>query len=321
MPRIALEITEIRTNRRRSRDIESEQIDSGSMGEPVSLDPDLDVPRGVPSVRHRVVKVRETDVSACQDHLAVEEPLEIRLAGINLTVTMRTPGEDEELVAGFLFSEGVIGGADDLDVIARYRGPDGDPDDGNVMNVLLKGDLRVAKDRLRRNFVASSSCGLCGKATIDAIRAALPAVQSNLVITIDRVIGLTAAMHEAQSTFEKTGGLHAAGLFDADGRLIVLREDIGRHNAVDKVIGHMVLARRVPLDRHVLMVSGRVSFEIVQKALTARVPVIAAVSAPSSMAVQMALAADMTLIGFVRNGGFNLYAGAHRVVPGVAELV
>jgi len=287
----------------------------------MSLDPNLEVPRGVPAVRHRVVKVRDHAVSECQDHLAVEEPLEIRLGGVNLSVTMRTPGDDEELVAGLLFSEGIIGGADDLDVIARYRGPDGDPDDSNVMNVLLKGDSRVARERLRRNFVASSSCGLCGKATIDAIRAALPAVQSNLVITIDRVIGLTAAMHEAQSTFEKTGGLHAAGLFDAEGRLIVLREDIGRHNAVDKVIGHMMLARRLPLDRHVLMVSGRVSFEIVQKALTARIPVIAAVSAPSSMAVQMSLAADMTLIGFVRNGGFNLYAGAHRVVPGVAELV
>ena len=234
---------------------------------------------------------------------------------------MRTPGEDEELIAGFLFSEGIIAGADDLDVLARYRGPDGDPDEGNVMNVLLKGDARVAKERLRRNFVASSSCGLCGKATIDSIRASLPPVQSDLVISVDRLNRLGAAMHDAQATFEKTGGLHAAGLFDADGRLIVLREDIGRHNAVDKVIGHMVLSRGVPLDRHVLMVSGRVSFEIMQKALTARIPVIAAVSAPSSMAVQMALAADMTLIGFMRNGGFNLYAGAHRLAPSVAELV
>jgi FdhD protein len=286
----------------------------------MSLDPDLEVPRGVPSVRHRVLKFRGQTASEHQDDLAVEEPLEIRLAGASLSVTMRTPGEDEELVAGFLFSEGIIAGADDLDVVARYRGPDGDPDDGNVMNVLLKGDARVAKERLRRNFVASSSCGLCGKATIDAIRAALPAVQSNLVISVDRLNSLAAAMHQAQSTFEKTGGLHAAGLFDADGRMLVLREDIGRHNAVDKVIGHMVLARGVPLDRNVLMVSGRVSFEIVQKALTARIPVIAAVSAPSSMAVQMALAADMTLIGFVRNGGFNLYAGAHRVT-GAAELV
>jgi FdhD protein len=287
----------------------------------MSLEPDVEVPRGVPSVRHRVVKVREQGAEECQDHLAVEEPLEIRLGGVSLSVTMRTPGEDEELVAGFLFSEGIIASADDLDVVARYRGPDGDPDDGNVMNVLLKGDARVAKDRLRRNFVASSSCGLCGKATIDAIRVTLPAVQSDLVISVDRLNRLGAAMHDAQLTFEKTGGLHAAALFDADGRLIVLREDIGRHNAVDKVIGHMMLARRVPLDRNVLMVSGRVSFEIVQKALTARIPMIAAVSAPSSMAVQMALAADMTLVGFVRNSGFNLYAGAHRVTPSVAELV
>ena len=286
----------------------------------MSLEPDLEVPRGVPAVRHRVVKVRDHGASECLDHLAVEEPLEIRLGGTSLTVTMRTPGEDEELVAGFLFSEGIIVGADDLDVIARYRGPDSDPDDANVMNVILKGDMRVARDRLRRNFVASSSCGLCGKATIDAIRATLPPVQSNLIISVERLKRLGAAMHDAQSTFEKTGGLHAAGLFDADGRLIVLREDIGRHNAVDKVIGHQVLARAVPLDRHVLMVSGRVSFEIMQKALTARIPVIAAVSAPSSMAVQMALAADMTLIGFARNGGFNLYSGAHRV-PSVTESV
>jgi FdhD protein len=286
----------------------------------MSLEPDLEVPRGVPAVRHRVVKVRDHGASECLDHLAVEEPLEIRLGGISLTVTMRTPGEDEELVAGFLYSEGVIAGADDLDVIARYRGPDGDPDDANVMNVILKGDMRVARDRLRRNFVASSSCGLCGKATIEAIRATLPPVQSDLVISVERLKQLGAAMHDAQSTFEKTGGLHAAGLFDADGRMIVLREDIGRHNAVDKVVGHEVLARRVPLDRHVLMVSGRVSFEIMQKALTARIPVIAAVSAPSSMAVQMALAADMTLIGFARNGGFNLYSGAQRV-PSVTQLV
>jgi FdhD protein len=287
----------------------------------MSLDPDQEIPRGVPVVRQRVVKVREQSAAECLDYLAVEEPLEIRLGGISLSVTMRTPGEDEELVAGFLYSEGVITGADDLDLIARYRGPDGDPDDGNVMNVLLKGDVRVAKDRLRRNFIASSSCGLCGKATIEAIRATLPPVRSDLVISIARLNRLATTMHDAQSTFEKTGGLHAAGLFDADGRLLVLREDIGRHNAVDKVIGHRVLARAVPLDRHVLMVSGRVSFEIMQKALAARIPVVAAVSAPSSMAVQMALAADMTLIGFVRNGGFNLYTGAHRVVPRVTELV
>src|SRR5207245_1057462 len=183
----------------------------------MSLDPDLKVPRGVPAVRHRVAKVRDHVASECQDHLAVEEPLEIRLGGISLSVTMRTPGEDEELVAGFLFSEGIIAGADDLDVLARYRGPDGDPDEGNVMNVLLKGDARVAKERLRRNFVASSSCGLCGKATIDSIRASLPPVQSDLVISVDRLNRLGAAMHDAQATFEKTGGLGAVQHGGPDG--------------------------------------------------------------------------------------------------------
>ena len=276
-------------------------------------DPDLEVPRGVPSVRHRVVKVRDHEISECQDHLAVEEPLEIRLGGISLSVTMRTPGDDEELVAGFLFSEGIIAGADDLDVVARYRGPDGDPDDGNVMNVLLKGDARVAKDRLRRNFVASSSCGLCGKATIDAIRAALPPVQSDLVISVDRLNRLSATMHDAQSTFEKTGGLHAAGLFGADGGMIVLREDIGRHNAVDKVIGAMLIDERLPLEGYALAVSGRTSYEIIQKAWLAGIGLVCAVSAPSSLAIDLAEEAGITLLGFARDGGFNLYTHPDRL--------
>jgi FdhD protein len=268
-----------------------------------------------------VVKVAGHGASDCQDHLVVEEPLEIRLGGMSLAVTMRTPGEDEDLVTGFLFSERVISTADDVDVIARYRAPEGDPDAGNVMNILLKGDARVARELLRRNFVASSSCGLCGKVTIDAIRASLPPVDADVTVPGDLFPRLAQAMGEAQPTFEKTGGLHAAGLFDLDGRLIVLREDIGRHNAVDKVIGHMVRTRQLPLDRHVLMVSGRASFEIMQKALTARIAVVAAVSAPSSLAVQMAITADMTLVGFVRQGGFNIYAGAHRVATPVAALV
>jgi FdhD protein len=284
-------------------------------------DPRPDVLGGASAVTHTVVKVEGRRAVECEDHLAVEEPLEIRLAGMSLAVTMRTPGDDEELVAGFLFSERVISTAADLDVIARYRIPESDPDSGNVMNVLLKGDPRVARERLRRNLVASSSCGLCGKVTIDAIRVSLPRIESDVVVPRGLVPRLAQVMGAAQPTFEKTGGLHAAGLFDAEGRLIVLREDIGRHNAVDKVIGHMVLARRLPLDRHILMVSGRASFEIMQKALTARIPVVAAVSAPSSMAVQMAVDADMTLVGFVRSGGFNIYAGAHRVARDVAELV
>ena len=286
----------------------------------MSLESDSEVPRGLPAVGQWIVKVDGRGASHCQDYVAVEEPLEIRLGGLTLSVTMRTPGADEELVAGFLLSEGVIGGAEDLDVIARYRGPDADPTLGNVMNVLLKGDPRVAKERLRRNFVTSSSCGLCGKAMIDAIRSSLPPVESELTVPIERFHQLAPLMNEAQTTFEKTGGLHAAGLFDADGHLVVLREDIGRHNAVDKVIGHMVLAGTASLSQHLLFVSGRASFEIVQKALVARIPVVAAVSAPSSMAIETARAAHMTLVGFLRNGGFNIYAGARRVVGVVAEL-
>jgi FdhD protein len=286
----------------------------------MSLEPSLEVP-AVGSVERAVVRVRTSQTSTSVDHVAVEEPLEIRLAGMSLAVTMRTPGHDEELVAGFLHSERVITEADDLDVIAPYRAADSEANPGNVMNVLLARNADLARERLRRNFVASSSCGLCGKVTIDAIRAELPPVVSDLSVPAEIFHRLERAMGRAQATFERTGGLHAAGLFDADGTLLVLREDIGRHNAVDKVIGHMLLSRRLPLDHHILMVSGRASFEIMQKALVARIPMVAAVSAPSSLAVEMAVAAEMTLVGFVRAGGFNIYAGAERVRLGDAERV
>jgi FdhD protein len=286
----------------------------------MSLEPSLEVP-AVGSTERAVVRVRGSEASTSIDHVAVEEPLEIRLAGMSLAVTMRTPGHDEELVAGFLHSERVITEADDLDVIAPYRAADDEANAGNVLNVLLARNADLARERLRRNFVASSSCGLCGKVTIDAIRAELPPVVSDLRVPAEIFARLERAMGRAQATFERTGGLHAAGLFDADGTLLVLREDIGRHNAVDKVIGHMLLARRMPLDRYILMVSGRASFEIMQKALMARIPMVAAVSAPSSLAVEMAAAAEMTLVGFVRAGGFNIYTGAERVRLGAAEPV
>src|SRR5215475_16205188 len=265
----------------------------------MGLDLMLDVANGASSVRRPIVKVRDHAASECQDHLAVEEPLEIRLGGMSLAVTMRTPGDDEELVAGLLFSEGAIASADDLDVVARYPGPEGERDTGNVINVLLRGDVTAARKLLRRNFIAASSCGVCGKSTIEAIGQTLPPVTSDLVAPASLFGRIARAMNEAQPIFEKTGGLHAAGLFDADGRLIVLREDIGRHNAVDKVIGHMVLARRVPLEQHILMVSGRASFEIMQKALTSRISVVAAFSAPSSMSLHISIAFDMTLVGFL----------------------
>ena len=278
----------------------------------MTLEPEIHVPNGAAAVKHPIVRVREDEVARADDHVAVEEPLEIRLGGHSLAVTMRTPGDDEELVAGFLHSERVIRSADDLDVLAPYRAADSEPNAGNVINVLLKGNIDAARERLRRNFVTASSCGLCGKVTIEAIQADLPPVTADLRLPAAIFSVLERAMGRAQATFERTGGLHAAGLFDADGRLLVLREDIGRHNAVDKVVGHMLLARRLPLDRHLLMVSGRASFEIMQKGPTARIPVVGAVSAPSSMAVEMAIAADMTLVGFVRGGGSNTYAGAGR---------
>ena len=287
----------------------------------MSLQHDFEMPDVGATVSRGILRVRDHGVVSTDDYVTVEEPLEIRLGGLSLAVTMRTPGNDEELVAGFLHSERVIGSADDLDVIAPYRVSDHDLQGGNVVNVLLRGNLHVARERLRRNFVASSSCGLCGKATIDAIRTELPPVSSDLVVPSGLFNRLERAMGRAQATFERTGGLHAAGLFDASGQLIVLREDVGRHNAVDKVVGHMLLARRLPLERNILMVSGRASFEIMQKALAARIPIVAAVSAPSSMAVEMAAAADMTLVGFVRPGGFNVYAGAERIAIGVAEPV
>jgi FdhD protein len=277
-------------------------------------DADPEVPWGAPAIGHWIVKVRDRGLSECRDHVAVEEPLEIRLGGQALSVTMRTPGHDQELVTGFLLSEGIIAGPDDVDVLTHYRGPNDDPTHSNTINVLLRGDMRAARERLRRHFIASSSCGVCGTTMIDALRAKHVPVDGDFTLPVERFQQIARAMGEAQETFEKTGGLHAAGLFDANGRLIVLREDIGRHNAVDKVIGHCVLEHHVPLDRHILMVSGRASFEIVQKAVVARIPVIAAVSAPSSMAVQTAHAANMTLVGFVRSNGFNVYTGTHRVM-------
>lgn len=279
----------------------------------------LEVPNGAAAVPHSVIKVRGRETSPHEDQLAVEEPLEIRLGGRSLAVTMRTPGDDEELVAGFLYGERIIESAADLDVIAHYQGPRDEPEKRNVINVLLKGEVRTFPDRLRRNFLASSACGLCGKAAIDAIRVVLPPVDAEFTLPLERFYELERALAAAQSIFEKTGGLHAAGLFDADGRLLALREDVGRHNAVDKVIGRMLLSGRLPLDRHILMVSSRASFEIMQKALAARIPVVAAVSAPSSLAVQFALECDMTLIGFLRTGSLNIYAGARRIVHGSAS--
>jgi FdhD protein len=274
---------------------------------------ELDVPKGASAVSHTVVSFRDTAHVAREDQLAVEEPLEIRLGGKSVAVTMRTPGHDQELVAGFLLSERVIEKSADLDVISHYTGPDDDPRIGNVINVLLNRSAATIHERLHRSFFTSSACGVCGKSSLEAIDRDLVPIGGDIAVPLEALYSLGPALAAAQTTFEQTGGLHAAALFDLDGQLVAVREDVGRHNAVDKVVGHMLLQGRVPLDRHILMVSGRASYEIMQKALVARVPVVAAISAPSSLAVQLALANGVTLIGFLRPGRLNVYANAHRI--------
>jgi FdhD protein len=274
---------------------------------------ELDVPKGASAVSHTVVSFRDQTAISQEDQLAVEEPLEIRLGGKSLAVTMRTPGHDEELVAGLLLSERVIEGSGDVDVIAHYAGPEDDPRIGNVINVLLNRPGALVHERLHRSFFTSSACGVCGKTSLEAIDTDLRPIAGDVTVPLETLYSLGTALAAAQTTFERTGGLHAAALFDLSGQLLAVREDVGRHNAVDKVVGHMLFQGRLPLDRHILMVSGRASFEIMQKALVARIPVVAAISAPSSLAVQLALANGVTLIGFLRPGRLNVYANAHRI--------
>jgi FdhD protein len=247
-------------------------------------------------------------LSQRSDELAREEPLEIRVRGRAISVTMRTPGQDDELAAGFLLTEGIIqSGGDILRVEHCHRN-----DFGNVLNVLLAPDVMVDFERLTRHVFASSSCGICGKATIESVMSQFAPIRSDLVLDAELFAEMPDRMRAAQATFDRTGGLHAAALFDANGKLIVLREDVGRHNAVDKVIGHCLIHGAID-GRQVLLVSGRSSFEIVQKALAARIPVVAAISAPSSLAVSFARESGMTLIGFLRGQRMNVYTHPHRL--------
>ncbi len=249
---------------------------------------------------------------ARSDDLAVEEPLEIRVAGRPVSVTMRTPGHDDELAAGFLLGEGIVRRREDIGHIRRCP----EAADGGVIDVLVSPGVAVDFAALTRHVFASSSCGVCGLASIDAVRKRLPGVESRVSIRAQTLLALPGRLRQTQPTFDATGGLHAAGLFDGAGTLLVSREDVGRHNAVDKVVGHALLHAMVPLSSHVLLVSGRASFEIVQKALAAGISIIAAVSAPSSLAVELAEEAGITLAGFLRPGRFNVYAHAHRIDTG-----
>ncbi|MFP5236552.1 MAG: formate dehydrogenase accessory sulfurtransferase FdhD [Acidobacteriota bacterium] len=245
------------------------------------------------------------------DSLAGEEPLEIRIGETPVAVTMRTPGHDRELAAGFLFTEGLVEDPAEIDCINDP--PAVGPRENRIAVVLRNGNFKP--EDLRRNFFAASGCGICGKAAIESIRRrGLRMLDHGFSIAPEVLCELPEAIRSQQAIFERTGGLHAAALFDELGKLLVLREDIGRHNAVDKVIGWAALEGRLPLSRHVLLVSGRGGFEIVQKTLAARIPVLASVSAPSSLAVRMARELGLTLIGFLRGERFVIYAGDQRVL-------
>jgi len=247
-----------------------------------------------------------------KDYVAREEPLEIRVRGKSIAVTMRTPGDDRELACGFLVSEGLLKRPGDVLEIAPCQTGE-NSQLGNVLNVFVVPALELDLERLTRHTFASSSCGLCGKASIDSVHQHFAPVRSKALIDPALVLSLADRLHTTQETFSKTGGLHAAGIFDMNGNLVVAREDVGRHNAVDKVIGWAFLNARLPLDQHVLFVSGRASFEIMQKALSAKIPIVAAVSAPSSLAVEFAKESNQTLIGFVRARSFNVYSVPERV--------
>ncbi|MBA3553077.1 MAG: formate dehydrogenase accessory sulfurtransferase FdhD [Actinobacteria bacterium] len=263
----------------------------------------------------RMLAVRDGRWSECPDSLATEEPLEIRAGGpgqdpVSVAVTMRTPGHDFELAVGFLHTEGLIAGHDDVASVAYCEVPDGE----QRYNVVTVG-LRRAFDAagMRRNFYATSSCGVCGKASLDQVEVRCDRLAPGPTISTSAILRMPQDLRRAQLLFERTGGLHGAALFDPGGRVVAVREDVGRHNAVDKLIGQGVLAGDLPLSERVLLVSGRASFEIVQKAAVAGIPVVCAVSAPSSLAVEAAERFGMTLVGFLRDRAFNVYSHGERI--------
>ena len=267
-----------------------------------------------------IIKVNDVgDIHCADDMLAVEEPLEIRIGFTDggkrmqksISVTMRTPGHDFELATGFLFTEGIIENADDIISIKHCNGLN-----ENLVRVELKENVQVALNKLERNFYTTSSCGVCGKSSIEAVKTVcrLPGtVSETIIIEAEVICALPAILRRHQDVFDFTGGLHGCGLFDISGKLVVSREDVGRHNALDKLIGASLNQLMFPMDRYILLLSGRASFELIQKAWMAGIKIIAAVGAPSSLAVQLAEEAGITLIGFLRNKTFNIYSGAQRL--------
>lgn len=268
------------------------------------------------TARRPVVRIREGVVTERPDTLVAEEPMEIRVDGRPLTVTMRTPGDDFDLAVGFLVSEGVVHATEHV-VAARYCAGAGDDGSNtyNVVDVQLDPTVPSPSASLERAFYTNSSCGICGKASLDAVRtsATWSVADDPLRVGPAVLTELPARLRAAQQVFDRTGGLHAAGLFSADGELLVVREDVGRHNAVDKVVGHALRGGLLPLRSTILVVSGRASFELVQKAVMAGIPMLAAVSAPSSLAAELADEHGLTLVGFLRGASMNVYSGAERL--------
>jgi FdhD protein len=246
------------------------------------------------------------------DELTIEEPLEVRIGDKTVATTMRTPGHDEELAAGFLFSEAIVRKRDDIKDLSR---PAAARNQGNIIVVRVARNVKIKTSAARRFGTISSSCGLCGKESIEAIRQNFPPIKStSFRMDIATLLSLPEKLRANQSDFARTGGIHAAGVFDANGEAVTVREDIGRHNAVDKAIGRAFLAEKLPLDRHLLIVSGRASFEIMQKALAAGIPIVASVSAPSSLAMEFAREMNQTLVGFLRPPSFNIYSHVERII-------
>jgi len=264
-----------------------------------------------PSIAERdIIRIENGRRDRAQDLLAVEEPCEIRIGEEAIAVTMRTPGHDAELAAGFLLTEGIVA-VGDIGAISHCAS-DAALHPENVVEVRLAAGRSPRRD-LRRHFYASSSCGICGKASIDAIHVDAPPITASTRLSSARLAAMMRQLRGRQSVFDATGGLHAAAIFAGAGDALVVREDVGRHNAVDKAIGHLLLAERLPLDDAVLVVSGRTSFEILQKALVARIGVVAGVSAASSLAVDFAARSNMTLVGFLRRDRMNVYSGVERI--------
>jgi FdhD protein len=276
------------------------------------------------SAATNIIKVIGNTSSREQDHVAAEEPLEIRLDYAtptgrrtkSISVTMRTPGDDEALATGFLYTEGIITNGHDIVSVGNI-----DAKNGNVVKVRLADDVTPDIDKLERNFYTTSSCGVCGKSSIEAVRVACKIIDTkdNIRVAPELLYKLPGKLRERQSVFEQTGGLHAVALFDLDGTLTLLKEDAGRHNAADKLIGKALKDGMLPLDNHIMLLSGRSSFELVQKAAMAGVKIIAAVGAPSSLAVQMATDWGITLVGFLRDQRFNIYSAPERIITNQSD--